>query len=356
MESRAQGSFEKILRRRLLRTAGYVTLVGVVLFFLEALVVELIPLGPWFRWMVAVVAPVVAVLAAFWLMRLEPRASDLLRRLGRVANAMPRPLALVLLFAIMTASLSPRLVEYFSRASDAEAALQEFYVIYSPNVEPPRVERTLAEFERARRRLEGQWPTPPKESPTISLRLFRNLREYQAVFGSGTWSVGGMRCEENGAVIGVPLEEASTFLSEEHPSRTPLHEMVHATMCQSLGTQAFYSIPSWFHEGMAQLYEGEGFTQLDERALNRFTVWFKRGDLMTPEEFCRYMPRSSPAGVSLFYATAWEFARSLEARHGRDALNAVVSEVASGRTFEDSLQTHLSGACTSLYGDWSRDL
>ena len=348
MGSRARG-FANVVRRRLLRTAVCVALIAILVgLLLEAAVIELVPLGPWFRRMMAVVAPVVAILTAFCLVLLKPRAAGCLKSL---ANTLSWPLALVLMLAIVAPVAFPRLSERLSRASDAEAALQEFYVSYSPNLEHARVERTLAEFERARRRLEGQWPRPEESSP-ITLHLFQTLREYRTAFASDLWSGGGTYCGQNGVVIGVPLEEPS----EREASRTPLHEMVHATMCQSLGTQAFYSIPRWFHEGMAQLYEGDGFAQLDERALNRLTVWLKRRDVMTAEAFCGYTPRDSPAEVSLFYDTAWEFARSLEASHGRNALNTVVAEVAYGRAFEDSLQTHFSGTCTRLYADWSQGL
>ena len=75
------------------------------------------------------------------------------------------------------------------------------------------------------------------------------------------WSGGYTSCQEEGVTVGVPLENASNVLEELPASRTPLHEMVHATWCQSLTRDLFRSIPRWFHEGMAQWYENEGRRQ-----------------------------------------------------------------------------------------------
>ena len=56
--------------------------------------------------------------------------------------------------------------------------------------------------------------------------------------------------------------------------------MVHATWCQSLGRSSFESIPRWFHEGMAQWYENQGWRQFPDRAMNRGAVWMDRGNLL----------------------------------------------------------------------------
>ena len=75
------------------------------------------------------------------------------------------------------------------------------------------------------------------------LELHPNLEEYRAERGL-QWSRGSVECREHETVISVPLEDAPSILTEgPHPSPAPLHEMVHAMVCQSLGSEAMLSIP-----------------------------------------------------------------------------------------------------------------
>ena len=52
-----------------------------------------------------------------------------------------------------------QMLERGSRAVDAEAARQRFVVPDTSRLPSDDVERALAEFERAARRLEGLWPS-----------------------------------------------------------------------------------------------------------------------------------------------------------------------------------------------------
>ena len=250
--------------------------------------------------------------------------------------------------------LSPYACESLSRAADAESAQQVFELEGISSIEPGSMEYTLAEFERSRRRLEGIWPLP-EDTPPISLHFFRDISEYHSTIGS-EWSAGLLWCQETRATIFVPLEEVPDIFSEDEESDTPLHEMVHAMICQSIGKQAFRSIPSWFHEGIAQFHEYGSFFRFSARVNNRISVWFKRQELMNPNRFCSYIPHDDYAEISLFYATAWEFVRSLAVGRGIDALNAVVADVGSGMAFEDSLRNHFGGTCIDLYSEWFHSL
>ena len=211
---------------------------------------------------------------------------------------------------------------------DATSARDEFRVFtYGEDLDRGRLDRTLAEFEQARRRLEGEWPQSG-EPPPIELHIYRDMQQYRARRGM-EWSAGMAYCQPRQASVAIPLEEEASVLRVSDHSRAPLHEMVHAMMCRSIGPGAFFLVPSWFHEGMAQLYENEGILKLARRAWGRMLVLTIGDYLPAPEAFCSRQGYDSPGEVTLFYATAMEFVRFLEARQGRDALNAVVGYVGS---------------------------
>ena len=260
---------------------------------------------------------------------------------------------LFVLLAILVSILDPFDRSDRSRPEDAKIALGYFEVTNASSfMERARLERTLAEFERARRRLLDEW-SQPKENSRIPLYLYNNRTEFLAGWGLKE-AAGAAACLETGPIIGLPLEQASQTGTEQPASNTPLHEMVHAMMCQSLGKNSFYSVPRWFHEGMAELYSEEGISRWHKRILNRLLIWKYRQDLMPPDTFCNYEAGGSAAEVSRFYATTWEFLRSLDGRYGRHALTRIIDLVASGATFEDSLLKQLGGTCSELYTEWIR--
>lgn len=330
---------------------------GLTTFVAELVIVEAVSLGPRFGTMTMIVAPLVALPVATRLSLITPRRAS---RSDEWMKRHPCKAALILTVAILLivgVAISPRIIEHRSRGGDAEAALQSFVPIYEAGVVPGRVERTLAEFERARSHLADKWQVPDA-SPPISLYLFRDIREYKAYMASSgrEWSGGYATCLDDGATIGVPLEDASNVFDESPASHTPLHEMVHATWCQSLGQSSYRSIPRWFHEGMAQWYENQGWRRFPERAMNRWTVWMDRGNLLSATEFCGYTSGGSRAEIKLLYGTSWEFIRSLESGHGIQSLNAVVEDVGAGKSFGDSLRDRLGGSCTDLYAIWIQRL
>ena len=299
---------------------------AIIFALLEVIVIETVSLGPRFGPMAMIVAPLSALPLAIGISLVKPS------RVNRAEKAKQRiswktvALLLVLPLPMIAAAMGPRMADHLTRSVDAEASLRTFGPIYPLDVDPARVERTLAEFERARRQLEGEWPVP-ESSPRITLHLFRDLHEYRALTGLD-WYGGHASCSEHGVTIGVPLEEAPSLFDEEAPaSRTLIHEMVHATWCQSLGPLAFRSIPRWLHEGMASHYENEGFRQLPQRMLNRAAVWLQRDDLLSPSRFCGYTSGGRRAEVELLYGSAWEFVRSLEAAHGKQPLKSLLEDV-----------------------------
>lgn len=336
---------------------GFLFLWALITALVELVVVEFVPLGPRFATMTTIFAPVVALPFAIAPNLIKPRNP---KPISDPHKRHPSKAALLLISAtvlMMGAAMSPAAIERLSRPGDAETALKSFVPIYGTGVDPAKVERTLAEFERARRKLADQWEVPDSR-PRISLYLFRDSREYKEYMApiGLDWSGGYANCLEDRVTIGVPLEEASNVFEETPASGTPVHEMVHATWCQSLGQDFFRAIPRWFHEGMAQRYENEGMRGFLDRALNRWMVWIDRGNLLSAMEFCGYASGGSRAEIRLLYSSSWELIRSLEAGHGIQTLNAVVVDVGAGKSFDNSLLDRFGGTCGDLYTKWSQSL
>ena len=332
------------------------------------LVIDKVPLGPEFEWALTIYLAdaIITGLGTVLLIargRTLPRSRSVRRRrLWTLRRVLISLAAVALVAAIWVGGLIVWNDMRLSRVkADAASARQEFRVFtYGDDLDQSRLDRTLAEFEKARQRLGGEWPRSQEELP-IELHLFRDIQQYHDRRGRLEWAAGSAYCGLTNVAIAVPLEEALGVFSSTDHSGTPTHEMVHAMMCQSLGGSAYFLVPSWFHEGMAQLYQNEGHGRILSRVLVRGLVWYMDGYLPAPETFCNKQGFDSPDEVALFYFTAMEFVRFLEARHGRDTLNAVVGDVASGgaiwdvgsvQVFDDSLRDRLGGACTDLYGDW----
>ena len=234
-------------------------------------------------------------------------------------------------------------------ASRAEMARQDFEVfLYGDRLESAQVNQTLAELHEAYEHLGRELPKQIRDGP-ISVHLFRNLREYRSVTAT-PGAFGSVLCNATGTLLAIPLENIPDLLAEDE-SRTPVHEMVHALMCQALGPEATHSISRWFHEGMAQMYESDGPGKFSG-TVNRIRVWFKRHDLMAAHAFCSASTWVSHAEKKLFYRTSMEFVRTLESQHGRDKLIGVIQAVQEGETFEESLHEQLGGSCDELYERW----
>ena len=321
------------------------------LLFLVA-VLETIPLGSRFDVSITVALIASALVALLLAIRLVCSPSRRRVTLSRRAELLIVVGGMLLLVGISVGTLiGGPILERGPRAADADAARQRFVVPDTSRFPSDDVERALGEFERAARRFEGLWPSMEGRGPVV-LELYPNVEAYRTERGL-QWSRGSVECREHETVISVPLGNTSGIMTEgPHPSSVPMHEMVHAMVCQRLGARSMLSVPSWFHEGLAQLHAKQGVARVGDRVFNRLVVWVKRGDRLSPERLCYGKPSTSSAEPSYFYEVSWEFIRYLGVHHGVDDLNGVVKDVGAGMGFRDSLLARFGGDCTSHYSKW----
>ena len=265
---------------------------------------------------------------------------------------------LVVIAAIPFSGISQREFQEWRNANEAEEAKRRFAIIQSlgsgKEFGEEQVNQTLRELEDSFQTLKNNWALPQNASK-ITVWLLRDLESYQARTGKNH-AAGHASClDKHGPVVVIPLEKAPSSASDDSLSRVPMHEMVHAMMCQSLGEENFYSVPRWFLEGMAERYEmaGLNFARFFSRAEKKARLWLKRNRLMEPERFCalRLDARSIDEGRT-FYETSREFVNSLESSHGMDALNRIVDDVGRGVSFENSMMIRLDGTCEEQYSQW----
>ena len=99
--------------------------------------------------MTMIVTPLSALPLAIGITLIKParesRTQKAKQRLSRKAVA----LLLVIALSMVAAVVSPRVMDHLTRSADAEASLRSFEPIHPSDVDSARVERTLAEFERA---------------------------------------------------------------------------------------------------------------------------------------------------------------------------------------------------------------
>ena len=235
-------------------------------------------------------------------------------------------------------------------AREAGSGRENFRVIlHGQEFDEHRLARTLGEFNQARTETNKTFPEAGKAA-LVSLHLYPDMESYHERTGL-TLSQGSMQCLPNGASISAPLERIPNLITGSDGSKTPIHEMSHATVCQVLGP-AFHQLPDWFHEGTAEWVR----TELEPRtirAFNRMRVWLAGSkNAPSPQDFCSGPPGETSQERKRFYMTATEFVRFLESKHGSGSLNEIIHRVGEGSTFEESMRDKFGDSCQELYARW----
>ena len=326
------------------------------------LLIDPVPLGPNFTFIIlttCVLALFAGAMVTVLIMRQKPKRSKSSKKWSLTRKQKTLILVILVLLSVLTITAAPTLEREFKERRNAEKAEQArfrfavtSYLETGSEFSMASVNQTLAELEDSFQSLKGMWALPGR-GHRIRVWLFRDLQDYQTRTGQQD-ARGHVFCPpEHGPVIVVPLEQAPSTGTDDNFSRTPVHEMVHALMCQSLGNEPFYSIPRWFHEGMAERYEMEGPARVFPRVAKRAWLWFNRHNLMGPDRFCvRHLAAEGSAEHSRFYETSREFVNSLEASHEIGPFNLIVDDVRTGTSFDESMRRRLGGTCSKLYSQW----
>ncbi len=321
------------------------------------------PLNPSFQIMLSVIAAMTASTAISATMLLYLLTKSLSRGPENRGNILEsRVVRMVLLVGVLGTAVAALYGVYVRPAPDesrmiesAAEARDTFGVVWDAGNYYGRVHLnpTLAEFQQAHEELSGRWAAPA-ETPKIVLHIFGDMGEFQDAVLSDIL-IGATRCYMGGlAVILVPLRESAEVAFPGEYGQTPKHEMVHALVCQSVDRSGFFDLPDWFHEGVAQVYEYENQSFI--RWQMRLQVWFARTSLPDTERFCRNRVRESGEYPWMFYQAAHEFALFLISRHGEEALERVIEDVAAGAPFDEAARRSFNGSCSELYGDWVEGL
>ena len=328
--------------------------------------IEFVHLGSWFTnsllaaWILAFLT---GGLSALWLHRRKKEESEgpsgwtITSRQKRILERCIIPVGLLVVITAIVVPFALVEIKEDSNAEKSELARQRFNVVSylgkGPEFEIEAFDQTLAELEDSHQLLRDKW-TSPRDAKRIHVWLYRDIREYHNVTGRER-STGSLWCsQEYGPVVAIPLEEAPSTSTDEAVSQTPMHEMVHALMCQSTGWEGFLSIPPWFHEGMAMRYQTAGFQRFWVRGISRVQTWWKRDKLLNRDEFCHEHPSGMDREQqSILYTSASEFIRFLESGYGIDTLNLIVDDVGTGAAFDESMERRLGGTCKVLYKNWT---
>ena len=364
-ETEAKSRWKENSKKAASVTLTWVVYSGILTALFTATAVGSVPLGPRFNpsvltaWLIAIA--VVSLATAWGCRRTEKNSpkSDRWTLTQKQKTILGRAVIGAGLLVIVAAVSVPFIVIEIKEDHNAwksEKARRNFAVTShlgnGPEFEVEAFDQTLAELHDSFQELKDNWTVQP-EADRIRVWLFRDLQDYRIRTGQETASGHAWCTEEFGPVIAIPLEDAPSTSNNDTFSRTPMHEVVHALMCQSLGAEAFRSIPSWFHEGLATKYQMDGFRRTVQRIITRSVTWWKRDQFLKPESFCNvHASELSEKRQVILYATALEFTKFLQSTHGIETLNMIVDDVRTGTGFGESLESRLGGTCQALYNQW----
>ena len=360
-----RGLWSKI-RRTVSTAVVWLIISGVLAVLYTLLAADWVALGPQFIYGLITawtLASLTGALVVIWLEREKAKKASQSKRLTlTLKQKLMGTIAIISLlaagFAVNMGVTEIREGINERKAQDARLRFQvTSYLGGGGKFKVEAVNQTLAELEGGYQKLKENW-TLPEQTPKIKVWLFRDLRDYRLRTNKHL-ARGHMSCSleidsvEFGPVIVIPLEKAPSATDDDNFSRAPMHEMVHALMCQSLGEEAFYSTPRWFLEGMAERFETEGIARIKIRATDRTRLWLNAQNTPDTNRFCaRRFSERNKLDQSAFYRASHEFVRSLESRHGLRSLNQIVADVRTGSPFDESMQKRLGGTCSELYPKW----
>ena len=299
------------------------------------------PLGPWYIPMSGACAALSAAALTATVLR-SRRGTK--RKSGRDA-------AIVICLAVLLATggmLWRSIENEADRRTSREATGNMDITVLGPPPGDRDITFTMAELERHRRDLAREWP-PMQGAGRIRVELHPTLAQYQAATGSALYQ-GVVECLPRGPLLAMPVQEAPGLLGKHTPALR--HEMLHASMCRSLGREAHNRIPIWVHEGIARGEERTGYARKLERWARSWSIFTGQQPVPGAELVCQHNPELDPGNAQAFYDISREFLLALEERNGSGTMRRVIEGTREGRSFEESLINHTGMGCNETYFRW----
>jgi hypothetical protein len=159
--------------------------------------------------------------------------------------------------------------------------------------------------------------------------LFADKEVFLAETGQPEWSTGYVN-KDAYAIIGrmiVTYRQEEDFFDGLLP-----HEIGHLILHEFVKDA---HIPSWFDEGVAQLYEAGK----SEQAFRIIRTWVSQDQFIRFQDLMRWdiQQETDPVKVALFYAQSQTIVEFLIKQYGSDAFGRLCRNIRDGKSFEASL-------------------
>lgn len=179
-------------------------------------------------------------------------------------------------------------------------------------------------------------------SPQAPIRITLYMhREFQDVTHAPSWA-----SALNDGEIRIPIEGASGITPKLR--RVLRHELTHSFV----NARTKGNCPSWFHEGLAQLREGE--TRMDPYP--RLRTASETGELLPLWSLEGRLLNYRRDKALLVYAQALAATEYITARRGREALVRILELLGDGQTMNDALKTVVGLDYQEFQTAWEADL
>jgi len=271
--------------------------------------------------------------------------ADVQERQGNLPDALTS-LARLQALRPRSASLAMR-VAGLKRRAEAEAGFAthgtgNFVARYDPNVDAGQVQLALTILEDAYSHVTSDLGIAPRTPAQVVLY---EGAEFQRVTGAHSW-VGALY---NNGVLRVPIRNLQRHRATAE--RVLTHEFTHHVLKERVP-----SLPTWWHEGIAQHLEDKPDAGARRRAeiADQLRHQQKSSRLLTLQEMQRLViTRVANAGtVHLYYAQALAFVGWLADKHGAGGLPTFLAALGTGTDLDAAARAAFGGTQAALWQAW----
>lgn len=277
----------------------------------------------------------------------------------RASSAVAALIGCFLLFA--TSTLAERRGTAWVEQSEGAKLSDSWRRVVTPaftvvgDARPDQLRRAAQRMELFRQAIEAVIPNTSLETPVpLTVVMLRDAATFRPfVWRSGRRNVGGYFLQAgDAAVIVFPASEFASGLS------VAFHEYTHFLVQRSMG-----DAPSWFNEGLAELYSTFGGSEQDNRHLLgrpithhlefvRHRTLLPLDQMLTAEGAAKFLRDSST--VRGFYAQSWALVHYFVIGEGGRRASALVRFVEAqrkGEPFDEAFRTHFGRTPRELEKD-----